>query len=56
MEKDFDTLQYYQKWNHTIKLIFNTEPKSLKVYFLSPVKQSELDVFIIAKNPYTKLI
>jgi len=54
MEKDFETLQDYQKWNHTIKLIFDTESKSLKVYSLFPAKQSELDVFIIAKNLYTK--
>ena len=54
MEKDFDTLPDYQKWNHTIKLIFDTESKLLKVYSLSPAKQSELDMFIIAKNLYTE--
>ena len=54
MEKDFDTFPDYQKWNHTIKLILGTESKLLKVYFLSPTKKSELDMFIIAKNLCTE--
>ena len=54
MEKDFDTLPDYQKWNHTIKLILGIESKSLKIYFLSLAKQLELNMFIIAKNLCTE--
>ena len=51
-KEDFNTLLDHYKWNHTIELVPGIEPKLFKVYLLSLVKQSEIDVFP-AKNLYT---
>jgi len=45
-KKDFDILPEHCKWNHAIKLIPGAEPKSSKVYPLSPLEQVELDAFL----------
>ena len=41
-KEDFDILPDHRQWDHAIKLIPGSEPKSLKVYPLSPVEQKEL--------------
>ena len=51
-KKDFDILPEHRQWDHAIKLILCLEPKSLKVYPLSPVEQKELDSFL-EENLYT---
>jgi len=45
-KEDFDVLLEHRQWDHAIKLIPGSEPKSSKVYPLSPVKQKELDFFL----------
>jgi len=45
-KEDFDVLPEYRQWDHAIELIPGLEPKSLKVYSLSPVEQKELDSFL----------
>ena len=45
-KKDFDVLLEHRQWDHAIELIPGSEPKSSKVYPLSPVKQKELDSFL----------
>ena len=45
-KKNFDILPEHRQWDHAIKLIPGSEPKSLKVYSLSPVEQKELDSFL----------
>ena len=45
-KKDFDILPEHRKWDHAIKLIPEAEPKSSKVYPLSPLEQAELDSFL----------
>jgi len=45
-KKDFDILPEHRQWDHAIELIPGSEPKSLKVYPLSPVEQKELDAFL----------
>jgi len=45
-KEDFDILPEHRQWDHAIELIPGSEPKSLKVYPLSPVKQKELDSFL----------
>jgi len=45
-KEDFDILPEHRQWDHAIKLIPGSEPKSSKVYPLSPVEQKELDVFL----------
>jgi len=45
-KEDFDILPEHRKWDHAIKLIPGAEPKSLKVYLLSPLEQEELDAFL----------
>jgi len=45
-KKDFDILPEHRKWNHAIELIPRAEPKSSKVYPLSPLEQAELDAFL----------
>jgi len=37
-KEDFDILPEHRKWNHAIKLIPGAEPKSSKVYPLSPLE------------------
>ena len=51
-KEDFDILPEHCKWDHTIELIPRGEPKSLKVYPLSPLEQAELDAFL-EKNLHT---
>jgi len=45
-KEDFDILLEHRKWDHVIKLIPGAEPKSSKVYPLSPLEQAELDAFL----------
>jgi len=45
-KEDFDILLEHHKWDHAIKLIPRAEPKSSKVYPLSPLEQVELDAFL----------
>jgi len=45
-KKDFDILLEHRQWDHAIELIPGSEPKSSKVYPLSPVEQKELDAFL----------
>jgi len=51
-KKDFDVLPEHRQWDHAIELIPGAEPKSSKVYPLSPVEQKELDSFL-EKNLHT---
>jgi len=45
-KEDFDILLEHRKWDHAIKLTPRAEPKSSKVYPLSPLEQAELDAFL----------
>jgi len=45
-KEDFDVLPEHRQWDHAIELILGAEPKSSKVYPLSPVEQKELDSFL----------
>jgi len=45
-KEDFDILPEHHKWDHTIELIPGAEPKSSKVYPLSPLEQAELNTFL----------
>jgi len=45
-KEDFDILLEHRQWDHVIELVPGSEPKSLKVYPLSPVEQKELDSFL----------
>jgi len=45
-KEDFDILPAHRQWDHAIELIPGSEPKSSKVYPLSPVEQKELDSFL----------
>jgi len=45
-KEDFDILPEHHKWDYAIKLIPGVEPKSLKVYPLSPLEQVELNAFL----------
>jgi len=45
-KEDFDILPEHHKWDHAIELIPGAEPKSSKVYPLSPLEQTELDAFL----------
>jgi len=45
-KEDFDMLPEHCKWDHAIKLIPGAEPKSSKMYPLSPLEQAELDAFL----------
>jgi len=51
-KEDFDILLEHRQWDHAIELIPDAEPKSLKVYPLSPVEQKELNSFL-KKNLHT---
>jgi len=42
-KKDFDILLEHRQWDYAIELVPGLEPKSSKVYPLSPVEQKELD-------------
>jgi len=52
-KEDFDILPEHCKWNHVIELISGAEPKSSKVYPLSPLEQAELDTFL-EENLHTR--
>jgi len=54
-KEDFDILPEHRKWDHTIELTPRVEPKSSKVYPLSPLEQVELDAFL-EKNLCTRQI
>jgi len=54
-KEDFNILPDHHKWNHSIKLIQRAKLKTSKVYLLSPVEQTKLDVFI-TKNLYINRI
>jgi len=45
-KEDFDILPEHRKWDHAIELTPGAEPKSSKVYPLSPLEQMELDAFL----------
>jgi len=45
-KEDFDVLPEHRQWDHAIELIPGAEPKSSKIYPLSPVEQKELDSFL----------
>jgi len=45
-KEDFNILLEHRQWDHAIELILGSEPKSSKVYPLSPVEQKELDSFL----------
>jgi len=45
-KEDFDILPEHRQWDHAIELVPDSEPKSSKVYPLSPVEQKELDSFL----------
>jgi len=45
-KEDFDILPEHRKWDHAIELIPGAEPKLSKVYPLSPLEQTELDIFL----------
>jgi len=45
-KEDFDVLPEHKQWDYAIELIPGAEPKSSKVYPLSPVEQKELDSFL----------
>jgi len=54
-KEDFDILPEHCKWDHAIKLTPEAEPKSSKVYLLSPLEQAELDAFL-KENLHTRRI
>jgi len=54
-KEDFDILPEHRQWDHAIKLVLGSEPKSSKVYSLSPVEQKELDAFL-EENLHTRQI
>ena len=54
-KEDFDVLLEHRQWDHAIELIPGVEPKSSKVYPLSPVEQKELDSFL-EENLHTRRI
>ena len=54
-KEDFNILLEHHKWDHAIELIPRAEPKSSKVYPLSPLEQTELDAFL-EENLHTRQI
>jgi len=54
-KEDFDILPEHCKWDHAIELTPGAEPKSSKVYPLSPLEQAELDAFL-EENLHTRRI
>jgi len=65
-KEDFDILPEHRQWDHAIELVPGSEPKSSKVYPLSPVEQKELDSFLeenlctgrirLSKSPMAALV
>jgi len=54
-KEDFDILPEHCKWDHAIELISGVESKLSKVYLLSLLEQTELDIFL-EKNLHTRQI
>jgi len=54
-KEDSDVLLEHHRWDHIIELLSSLDPKSSKVYLLSPVKQKELNTFL-EENLYTGCI
>jgi len=54
-KEDFDILPEHRKWDHAIELIPRVEPKSSKVYPLSPLEQVKLNAFL-EENLHTERI
>jgi len=54
-KEDSDILLEHYRWDHIIELLSSLDPKSSKVYLLSPVKQKELNTFL-EENLYTGCI
>jgi len=54
-KEDFDILPEHWQWDHAIKLVLGSEPKSSKVYPLFLVEQKKLD-FFLEKNLCTRQI
>jgi len=54
-KEDSDILLEHYRWDHIIELLSSLDPKSSKVYLLSPVKQKELNTFL-EENLYTGYI
>ena len=52
---NFDILPEHRYWDHIIKLLPGSEPKSTKVYLLFLVEQKELNTFL-EKNLHTRQI
>jgi len=46
VKEDFNILPEHRQWDYAIELVLGSEPKSSKVYSLSPVEQKELDSFL----------
>ena len=65
-KEDFDILLEHRQWDYAIELALGSEPKSSKVYPLSPVEQKELDSFLeenlhtgwidLSKSPMVALV
>ena len=45
-KKEFDILLEHYLWDHAIKFVSGLEPKSSKVYSLSPIEQVKLNIFL----------
>ena len=45
-KEDFNILLEHRKWDHAIELTPKVEPKSSKVYPLSPLEQEKLNTFL----------
>jgi len=54
-KEDFDVLPEHRQWDYAIELIPGLEPKSSKVYPLSPAEQKELYSFL-EENLHTRKI
>jgi hypothetical protein len=46
-KESFDSLPEKRAWDHTIELVPDAKPANCKVYPISPLKQKELDAFIV---------
>jgi hypothetical protein len=46
-KESFNSLPEKRAWDHAIKLVPDAKPANCKVYPISPLKQKELDAFIV---------
>ena len=46
LKESFGELPEWKQWDHAIKLTLGSQPFSMKVYPISPIKQKELDNFL----------